>query len=419
MNPPATVVVVGAGPAGMRAACEIADAGQPVLLIDDNPQVGGQIWRTLPTSPAQHAAQRVHTHPNITLWTQSSIIAPLPQQRLLVERPTSAAIVSYTHLIIATGARERLLPLPGWTLPGVMGIGGLQALVKTGMPIAGKRVLIAGSGPLIWPVAQTLRAHGAHIVAIAERQPLHRLARFAVSLIGHPSKLVQALTTVPGLVTAPIHVGTRITAITAGTHGLTATLQQSQRELHYDADIVAIGDHLVPNYELAVAMGCVTTPAGIVTDPDTLATSCPHVYAIGEARGVGGIDCALAEGTLVALQITQHHQRLPAARRSVHRERAFATHLARIFGDAPAQIPLPADTIVCRCEDVTHAQLHTHTSWRAAKLHTRCGMGPCQGRICGVACEHLYGWGQDAVRPPLRPARVSTLALLATTEHTD
>ena len=223
----------------------------------------------------------------------------------------------------------------------------------------------------------------------------------------------------PSLVTSPLHLGTRITAITAAPHGLTATLQQSQREFHYDADMVAIGDHLVPNYELAVAVGCRTTPTGILTDPDTLATSCPNVYAIGEARGVGGIECALAEGTLVALQITQHHQRLPAARRAVRHERAFATHLARIFGDPPAPVPLSADTIVCRCEDVTHAQLHTHTSWRAAKLHTRCGMGPCQGRICGVACEHLYGWGQDAVRPPLRPARVSTLALLATTEHTD
>jgi NADPH-dependent 2,4-dienoyl-CoA reductase/sulfur reductase-like enzyme len=417
MNPPATVVIVGAGPAGMRAAIEIADAGQAVLIIDDNPHVGGQIWRALPTTSAQQTAHRVHTHPRIHLWTQSSVIAPLPHQRLLIERPTSAAVVTYTHLIIATGARERLLPLPGWTLPGVLGIGGLQALVKTGMPITGKRVLLTGSGPLIWPVAHTLMQYGAQIVAIAERQPLRRLAHFARALLGHPGKFGQALTTLTSLARSRIHLGTHLTAIQTTPHGLSATLQQSDRSFHYEADIVTIGDHLVPNCELAMALGCSTTPTGIVTDPDTLQTSCPNVYAIGEARGVGGIDCALAEGTLVAAQITQQHGRLQAARRVVHHERAFATRLSHVFGDPPPPMPLPADTIVCRCEDVTHAQLHTHASWRAAKLQTRCGMGPCQGRICGVACDYLYGWGQDAVRPPLRPARVHTLALLASADH--
>jgi NADPH-dependent 2,4-dienoyl-CoA reductase/sulfur reductase-like enzyme len=410
MTQPSTICIVGAGPAGMRAATLLAHAGHHVTIIDDNPQAGGQIWRTLPTAAARQAATALE-HPSITFWRQSSVIAALPDQRLLIESPSQAAIIRYDYLIIATGARERLLPFPGWTLPGVVGIGGLQAMVKTGLAIRHKRILIAGTGPLIWPVAHFLRQQGAQLVAIAERQSWPNLLRFSAHLLRHPAKLRQSLTYLPTMASTPLLLGTTIMHVASNATGtLTATLSNNPQH-PTDCDFVAVGDHLVPNLELARALGCSTTPAGVMTNPDTLQTSLTHIYAIGEARGIGGLECALADADLVAAVIAQQHDRIPAARQAAQRERRFATHLATTFTPITTSPP-PADTIICRCEDVTHADLASHTSWRAAKLQTRCGMGPCQGRICGTICHTIYGWGPDDSRPPLRPARLSTLALL-------
>jgi NAD(P)H-nitrite reductase large subunit len=149
--------------------------------------------------------------------------------------------------------------------------------------------------------------------------------------------------------------------------------------------------HLVPNLDIAQALGCTTTPTAVTTT-DLLATTIPHVYAIGEARGIGGLDCAIAEGHLVAAVICQDTSAITHWRQRVAHERQLATAIATTFA-TPSATPLTADTIVCRCEDVSHAQLTHARDWRTAKLQQRCGMGHCQGRICGAATQHLYGWG--------------------------
>ena len=149
------VIIIGAGPAGMHAAHALASRGQQVALIDDNPDAGGQIWRGVNNHATQPARAALES-PHITTYYQTRVIATLASQQLLVETPNDAHILHYRHLVIASGARELLLPVAGWTLPGVTGIGGLQALVKAGMPIANKRVVIAGTGPLIWPVAASM-----------------------------------------------------------------------------------------------------------------------------------------------------------------------------------------------------------------------------------------------------------------------
>ena len=403
------VIIIGAGPAGMHAAQALASRGQQVALIDDNPDAGGQIWRGVHNHATQSARTALHS-PLITTYYQTRVIATLAAQQLLVETPSDAHLLHYRHLVIASGARELLLPVAGWTLPGVTGIGGLQALVKSGLPIAAKRVVIAGTGPLIWPVAAFLRNHGAHIVAIVEQQSLTCLARFGMHLASHPRKLWQAVVYGAQLLGVSFWADSQVTAITGTSHATSVHIQHGLRQHELACDYVAIGHHLVPNLDIAQALGCATTPAAITTS-DRLATTIPHVYAIGEARGIGGLDCAIAEGHLVAAVICQDTSAISHWHRRVQTERRIATAIATTF-TPPRLPPLAADTIVCRCEDVTHAQLQHARDWRTAKLQQRCGMGPCQGRICGAATQHLYGWGPDAVRPPLRPARVATLALL-------
>jgi pyruvate/2-oxoglutarate dehydrogenase complex dihydrolipoamide dehydrogenase (E3) component len=403
------VIIIGAGPAGMHAAHALASRNLQVALIDDNPDAGGQIWRGV-NNHATQSARAALDSPHITTYYQTRVIATLAAQQLLVETPNDAHLLHYRHLIIASGARELLLPVAGWTTPGVTGIGGLQALVKAGMPIANKRVVIAGTGPLIWPVATFLRTHGAHIVAIAEQQSLPRLVRFGLHLARYPGKLWQAISYATQLIGVPFWHDSHVIAISGTSHATSVRIQHGQRQHELACDYVALGHHLVPNLDIAQSLGCATTPAAITTT-DLLATTIPHIYAIGEARGIGGLDCAIAEGHLVAAVICQDASAITQWQQRVAHERQLATAIATTFA-TPTTTPLTDDTIVCRCEDVSHGQLQHARDWRTAKLQQRCGMGPCQGRICGAATQHLYGWGPDAVRPPLRPARVATLALL-------
>src|SRR5580704_6192050 len=191
------VVVVGAGPAGLAAACRAAECGRCVALLDDNPQPGGQIWRGASKDAAQWV--RMAERHGVEWMAGARVFdAPAPQQ-LAVEMFDGECRVGYRSLILATGARERFLPFPGWTLPNVMGAGGLQALAKSGMPLAGKPVIIAGSGPLLLAVARYMRAHDVDVRLIAEQAPQSALLRFALRLAGHPGKLMQAMTLRSGL----------------------------------------------------------------------------------------------------------------------------------------------------------------------------------------------------------------------------
>lgn len=397
-------IIVGAGPAGLTAAHDLLHAGRTVALIDDNPQAGGQIWRGLGDIRAQQAAT-ITTHPHLHWLPHSHVVAAPTAHTLLVETPTQALHITATHIIIATGARERLLPFPGWTTPGVMGIGGLQALAKGGMPIAGKHIVLAGTGPLIWPVAHYLVNHGASLVAIIEQQSLPRLLHFGSSLLFSLEKTRQVLTYFSAVWRTPIRFASTVTAVHATRDSLAVSVQTAHTTHTITCDLLGVGYHLVPNLELAQLLGCPTTPAGVVTDA-ALRTAQPHVLAIGESRGIAGIDCAIAEAHLAAAQICQYDTH--TWQRHVQHERHFARVLARSFPVTPP--PVADDTIICRCEDVTHAQLAPHADWRSAKLQTRCGMGACQGRICGSAVASLYGWQADSVRPPIYNTRVDTLA---------
>jgi D-hydroxyproline dehydrogenase subunit alpha len=418
MSAPTRVVVVGSGPGGMAAAAVAAENGCQVRLLDENHAHGGQIWRGY---KADAASSYPHGHEfakwfrrleaSGAAWEPESSVVDSPAPGVLrVERAGRWEDVAWDRLVIATGARERFLPFPGWTLPGVMGAGGLQAMVKSGLPIAGKRVVVAGSGPLLLAVAANLKREGARIEGIFEQAPWSRLAIFAASLAALPEKLAEG---------ARYRWQTRGVAYKPGwwvkralgegrLEGVVVSNGSEQREV--PCDYLAIGFHLVPNLELAQLLGC-RIDAGYVAVNAVQETSVKGVYCAGEPTGIGGLDKALVEGQIAGLAVAGHLGKAAEFLPARQKLRRFAQILDNAFAlRAELRALAASDTIVCRCEDVTHGELAECASGRAARLHTRCGMGPCQGRICGPATEFLFGWTVASARPPLYPARMATLA---------
>jgi NADPH-dependent 2,4-dienoyl-CoA reductase/sulfur reductase-like enzyme len=408
------VVVAGAGPAGLAAACRAAQSGARTAMVDDNPRPGGQIWRASQGTPPASAARWIRlaeTHKVEVLAGAHIFGAPgAPgERRLALETLDSDLEIEYGSLVLATGARERFLPFPGWTLPNVMGAGGLQALVKSGMPIQGKTVIVAGSGPLLLAVAHYMRTHGARVRLIAEQTSSAALNRFAMGLIAKPGKLFQAGQLRASLLGVPYRTSTW--PIRAEGHDKLecVTLSTRGRLFTEPCDYLACGFGLVPNVELAILMGCRPGNTGVAVD-DRQQTTVPGVYAAGEITGIGGLDLSLVEGEIAGYAAAgkpELARRLHGKRQA---ERRFAAALDRAFTLRPELKQLPQDdTFVCRCEDVTYGRVRQFRGWREAKLQTRCGMGPCQGRICGGAVEFLLGWKAESVRPPVLPVRIGSL----------
>ncbi len=408
------LLVIGAGPAGLSAALAAAQGGAAVLLADLSPGPGGQIWRgaTADDGGEQGALLRdVQRQPNITALygAQVALTERGPQGSRVVQFSTQQGPrrVLAHKIILASGATERFLPFPGWTLPGVVGAGGLQAMVKSGLDVRGARVLVAGSGPLLLAVAAGLRAAGAEVVGVAEQASPTQLLGFGLAAqrsgkVGEAAKLLWALRGVPYWpATYPLRASgdERLERVELG--GLT------RRTL--ECDWLAAGFGLVPDTRLAALFGCELS-GGAVRVGAWQNTSQPGVYAAGELTGIGGVDKARLEGFLAGCAATGQFERLRDLPQQMERSRRFQASLGRHFALRPALRTLPAaDTLICRCEDVPHAALQSCTSWTEAKLQTRCGMGTCQGRVCGPAAETLYGWTFTGVRPPLLPLPLADL----------
>jgi len=427
------VVVVGAGPAGLAAACAAAEGGQRVALVDETPWLGGQIWRGQPgnggiapphgesddsssedvaaasgDAEARRWLARFRNSGARLLAGTTVIAAPEPGM-LLAEQDGAACQIRWQRLVLATGARELFLPFPGWTLPGIMGPGGLQVLVKNGWPLRGQRVLVAGSGPLLLAVARALRRHEARIVGVVEQAPHSKILSFSLGLWRHPGKLWQAARLRLGLFGVPYHCGAWPVRAEGDGQVHRVTLTNGQVTWQETCEYLACGFGLVPNVELPLALGC-KLKDGFVRVDTWQATTVRDVYCAGEVTGIGGADCALAEGQIAGYAAAgqpARAERLFPSRASWHR---FRTALAKAFALRPELKSLANDeTVVCRCEDVTLGQIRRFSSWREAKLQCRIGMGACQGRICGTAAKVLLGWGMESVRPPILPALVRSL----------
>ncbi|MFN7937193.1 MAG: FAD/NAD(P)-binding oxidoreductase [Bryobacteraceae bacterium] len=364
------VVVVGAGPAGIAAANAVRECGKTVAVLDDNPAAGGQIWR----------GDRIELE---ELRASTRVLGPWQ--------------LGCEKVILATGARELFLPFPGWTLPNVMGAGGLQALAKGGLPLKNKRVIVAGSGPLLLVVAAYLKEHGAQVLFVAEQAS----ARQMVVLGKHPSKLRQGLRLRSQLAGIPYRTECWPVSAEGTTQLLSVTMQHADETWTERCDYLACSFGLVPNLELPALFGC-EIREGVVTVDEQQRTSVPNVFAAGEITGVGGVEKASEEGRVAGLVAAGRIARCSRSSFPATLRRAFALR-------AELRQLAERDTILCRCEDVPVGVVRSFDSWRAAKLQTRCGMGPCQGRICGPAVEFLCGWNAESVRPPLYPASLEEL----------
>lgn len=426
------VLVIGGGPGGLAAARSARLAGADVTLIEASDSLGGQFWRHLPDSrPA--ANERTLHHG----WRRfQSLVAELMADdgcEIVTEahvwaidagaRPVVHAVIGEADgrgrtstnfqadaIVLATGAFDRTLPFPGWDLPGVFTAGAAQALAKGERIAVGQRVLVAGAGPFLLPVAQSLAATGSRVVAVMEANRAVPLLRgwlprpwqllpaagkgleLAGYLAGHLRHRIPYLL---GRTVVAAHGTDRVESVT------TAKLDRdwvpiAGTEKTIEVDAVCVSHSFTPRLELALAAGCALTPERFVRVDARQQTTVAGVYAVGELTGIGGVDLALAEGEIAGRSAAGASGTTAALER---RKTVFTRFAARIEAAHGIRRGWPAwlteSTIICRCEEVSYGSLCATAratqseSLRSLKLSTRAGLGICQGRICGRTVEDL------------------------------
>lgn len=413
------IAILGAGPAGQAAALAAAESGKRVLIVDDNPHPGGQIWRADRQTSLPPLAQRyrdaIVANSRITLLNGFRLVARPSSHSLLVESADGGGTIVWKTLILCCGARELALPFPGWTLPGVSGAGGLQAQIKNGLRLDNEKVVIAGSGPLLLAVADSVRKAGGEVVQIVEQTSPLALVRFGSGLWRWPGKLRHLISLAPRGYSTRSQViraegESTLKAVTVRKKGRTSTLACTR---------LAIGYGLIPNLEPGLIFGCTVEREAIAVN-EWQATSVADIYAAGECTGFGGSELAVAEGKIAGYAAAGNVERAQAMFPLRARWQRFADAVNRAFF-LPEQLKsvVTPDTLLCRCEDVLCGDVAGENDWRQAKLARRCGMGACQGRTCAASARWLYGWPIPQPREPLSPARLETLLLLGSPHGSD
>jgi len=438
--------VVGAGPAGLAAAATAALGGARVALVDAAPRVGGQFWRHREGSTGQgyrdwatFVGLRSLVEERVDHVAGASVWFVEPGFRL----HTTAGVVEASRIVLATGAYDRALPFPGWDLPGVVTPGAAQALLKGSGVAVGRRVVVAGAGPFLLPVAVGLLEAGVDVVGVVEAGGARGYLSRPGVLAGVAGKLGEAAGYAATLARhrVPYKVGHAVTAAHAGpdghvSHVDVARLEKPGGTLRWACDALAVGYGFTANLELGLALGCrtrVTADGGLaLAVAGDGQTTVAGVYAAGEVTGVGGSALAVVEGELAgaaaaggtALSTRDIRQ----LRRKRERLRAFADVMH-------AAHPVPAgwttwleeSTLVCRCEEVPAGAVKDAvnelgaTGARTVKQVARPGMGWCQGRTCGYAVAELPARARGrpvtrddliafAHRPIATPVRLSELA---------
>jgi thioredoxin reductase/bacterioferritin-associated ferredoxin len=451
------IAIVGAGPAGMAAAIVAAEHGASVLLLDEQGEAGGQIYRAvsrqtfsdqkilgpdyykgeslvseLESSGVEHVC-------GATVWQVS------PELEIGVSQNGAARMVSAKQVILATGAQERPFPVPGWTLPGVMTAGGAQVALKSS-GLAEPDAVFVGSGPLLLLVAYQYMKAGIPIRAILDTTPRNNLLRALPHLpgaLGSIGSLIKGRHWIASLVTAGIPFIKGVTDLKlVGEDAVTCVEYQRENDWHkIDASQVFLHQGVVPNVNLAMAAGCAHSWSDAQlcwhAQTDSWAESdVPGIAIAGDGIAIGGAMAAEYLGRIAAYGALHRCGQIGVAERDSLAKpyrHALAKELRlRPFLDAmfrPAQqfrIPEDDTTIVCRCEEVTAALIRESVSLgclgpNQLKSFSRCGMGPCQGRFCGLTVSDMIAKARNVpvsdvgalrLRPPVKPLLLGELAAL-------
>ena len=363
-HPACDLLIIGAGPAGMSAALAAAPSGRAIVLVDYNAAPGGQIWRDGPGASLPATARRLREqlarYSNITLLCDTRVIgiAGVPSQpALMLENAHHGWAQRYGTLILCTGARELLLPFPGWTLPGVTGAGGLQALVKAGVPLRGKRVVIAGTGPLLLAAARAAHQAGARVVRIAEQADWRALLRFAYGLHRWPAKAAQAA----ALFSPQYRTASHVLEATGDGRVQHVRLRRADGEEEIACHRLACGFGLVPNIKLGQMLGCALDAHGGLHVDDMQQTTVPGIFAAGECTGIGGNERARVQGAQAGHAAVGELTQAARLSKDLARWQDFADALREPFAlRAPLLSLARPDTLICRCEDVPQSALASH-----------------------------------------------------------
>jgi thioredoxin reductase/bacterioferritin-associated ferredoxin len=451
------VAVVGAGPAGLAAATTCACGGLSTVLFDEQPSPGGQIYRTVTTTPIkqntvlgtdywagaelvqQFLASGAQYVPGATVWNLTR------EREIGVSVAGAARILAADRVILATGALERPFPIRGWTLPGVMTAGAGQILLKSSGLVPDGRTVIAGGGPLLWLIAWQYLNAGARIDAILETAGADRAAawRHAPAFAASPYFLKGLRLMLA--VRRRVRVAANVIELRAeGRDRVEAVTYRTARrtEQRLPVDNLFLHQGVVPNVNLAMAAGIehrwddVQLCFSPALDADG-GTAVPGIAIAGDGGGIAGAEAARARGALAGLAavralrpdapVLAETAAVRARLARVMRGRAF---LDVYYQPAP-QFRRPArDTLVCRCEEVTSGQIADTvalgcTGPNQMKAFLRCGMGPCQGRLCGLTVTELIAQargvdpqevGYYRLRPPIKPITLGELASLPKNE---
>ncbi|RDJ27751.1 FAD-dependent oxidoreductase [Bosea caraganae] len=455
------LAIIGAGPAGMSAAVTAAEAGLSVLVLDENGAPGGQIYRGITGTPVKRREilgaefwrgeeivagfERCEASyaPHATAWS----LAPDGSKGFEIGVSLGGAVrhIHASEVIAATGAHERPFPIPGWTLPGVMTAGAAQIALKANALVPDGRVVIAGCGPLLFLVTAQLLAAGANIVAVLDT--------------AEPGNWRRALPHLPGFLRSPYLMKglrlllkarranfiSRVTALRAeaGDDGCLARVAHTRgsTETTLACDTLLLHQGVVPNINLANAVGCEQDwddgqLSFVPRIDDWMQTSIPGLSIPGDGGGIRGAEAAALGGTLAALGAAarlgrlsqdERNQRAAPVRAEFERLSAGRAFLDALYRPPKAfRVPAEAETIVCRCEEVTAGEIREVvaggvTGPNQLKVFLRCGMGPCQGRQCGLTVTELMadarGVSAEAIgsyhlRPPFKPVTLGELASL-------
>lgn len=458
----AELVIIGAGPAGMAAAIEAAEAGLHPIVLDEHSQPGGQIYRQLPpgfaVTDAQSRGRDVREGRALVgrfLETRVDYRADTLVWGVFADKRIGTfdgKKVEYLHperVIIATGAYDRPVPIPGWTLPGVFSAGGAQIFLKSQRILPGRQVLVAGTGPLLLVVAAQFLAAGVQSLTLCELSPMRRLWRHAGNVWGHWQLLWDGwkyFTRIRrgGVRMMKGHVVTRIVGKDQVEEAVIAPVDEQGRvrsgqEVRLSVDAVCLGYGLVPSTELTRLYGCRHSflekqLAWVPVGDSTMETSVPGVFVAGDCAGVAGVYIAEEEGRIAALAAAQQRgrisptecqERMAPIQARLQKLRRFCAALDDIYQPPRTLVDLVTeDTIICRCEEVRARDIWSAIADGAAtpteiKVWTAAGMGRCQGRMCGPHLGLMLakatgvlepGQGQLSVRPPIKPIELGKLA---------